>query len=218
MGTSGSHDAQGADRLLRLAADGDRAAWGSLLERHRDRLRRMVAFHLDRRLQGRVDPSDVIQEAYLEASSRLQEYLQGQSLPFFLWLRLLTRQRLAALHRFHLKAQARDAGREISLYQGALPNASSAALAAQLLGRLTRPSEAALRAEMKIRLQEALNALDPTDREVLALRHFERLSTSETATVLGISEEATKKRHIRAVRRLKEVLSSTPGGRGDEWP
>jgi RNA polymerase sigma-70 factor (ECF subfamily) len=218
MGTSDSEDARDADRLLQQAAQGDRAAWGSLLERHRGRLKRMVEFHLDRRLQGRIDPSDVIQEAYLEASSRLPEYLQGQSLPFFLWLRLLTRQRLAQLHRFHLKAQVRNAGREISLYQGALPNATSAALAAQLLGRLTRPSEAAVRAEMKVRLQEALNALDPTDREVLALRHFERLSTSETATVLGISEEATKKRHIRAIRRLKEVLSSMPGGAGGDWP
>lgn len=218
MGTSDSEDAKAADRLLQQAAEGDRAAWGALLERHRGRLRRMVDFHLDRRLKGRIDPSDVIQEAYLEASSRLPEYLQGRALPFFLWLRLLTRQRLAQLHRFHLKAQVRDAGREISLYQGALPNATSAALAAQLLGRLTRPSEAAVRAEMKVRLQEALNAIDPTDREVLALRHFERLSTSETATVLGISEEATKKRHIRAVRRLKEVLSSMPGGAGDVWP
>lgn len=218
MGTSDSEDAKVADRLLQQAAEGDRAAWGTLLERHRGRLRRMVDFHLDRRLKGRIDPSDVIQEAYLEASSRLPEYFQGQALPFFLWLRLLTRQRLAQLHRFHLKAQVRDAGREISLYQGALPNATSAALAAQLLGRLTRPSEAAVRAEMKVRLQEALNALDPTDREVLALRHFERLSTSETATVLAISEEATKKRHIRAVRRLKEVLSSMPGGAGGVWP
>jgi RNA polymerase sigma-70 factor, ECF subfamily len=218
MGTSDSEDAKVADRLLQKAAEGDRAAWGTLLERHRGRLRRMVEFHLDRRLKGRIDPSDVIQEAYLEASTRLPEHRQGQALPFFLWLRLLTRQRLAQLHRFHLKAQVRDAGREISLYQGALPNATSAALAAQLLGRLTRPSEAAVRAEMKVRLQEALNGLDPTDREVLALRHFEQLSTSETATVLAISEEATKKRHIRAVRRLKEVLSSMPGGAGGVWP
>src|SRR5207244_11242581 len=101
-------------------------------------------------------------------------------MPFFLWLRFLTAQRLLILHRRHLCTQARDAGREVSLYRGALPEASSAALAAQLVGHRTTPSEAAIRAEMQLRLQEALNSLDPVDREVLALRHFEQLTNAET--------------------------------------
>src|SRR5207237_5104844 len=138
---------------------------------------------LDRRLQGRVDPSDVIQEAYLEVSRRLPEYLRDPSLPFFLWLRLVTGQKLALAHRQHLGVQARDAGREVSLYRGALPEATSAALAAHLLGRLTTPSQDAIKAELKLSIQEALNSMDPIDREVLTLRHFEQLSNSETALV-----------------------------------
>jgi RNA polymerase sigma-70 factor (ECF subfamily) len=197
--------------LLQRAASGDQESWGQLLERCRDRLRRTIALRMDRRLQGRIDASDVIQEAYLEAGTRLQEYLRQPAMPFFLWLRFLTAQKLIALHRHHLGAQMRDAGREISLYRGALPETNSAALAAQLLGHLTRPSEAAIRAEMKIRLQEALNSMEPLDREILALRHFEQLDTAEAAEVLGISVEATKKRHIRALKRLKEALSDFPG-------
>jgi RNA polymerase sigma-70 factor (ECF subfamily) len=105
----------------------------------------------------------------------------------------------------------RDAGQEVSLYRGALPQASSVSLAAQLLGRLTSPSLAAVRAEMQLRLQEALNSMEPLDREVLALRHFEELSNSETARVLGIQKSAASNRYIRALKRLKEVLSGMPG-------
>src|SRR5438105_4404867 len=156
-------DSSETDRLLHCAAQGDKERWGDLLARHRERLRRMVALRLDQRLQGRIDPSDVIQEAYLEASVRLAEYLCRPSMPFFLWLRFLTGQKLLALHRHHLRTDMRDASREISLYRGALPETSSAALAAQLLGRELRPSEAAIRAEMKVRLQEALNGMERLD-------------------------------------------------------
>ncbi len=106
----------------------------------------------------------------------------------------------------------RDAGREVVLYHGTLPEASSAALAAQLLGRDTRPSEAAVRAERKILLQQALNSLEPLDREVLALRHFEQLSNCEVAQMLGVQESAAAKRYVRALKRLKDVLRSMPGG------
>jgi hypothetical protein len=134
-------------RLLDRAAAGDPEAWRALPDRDRVRLRRMVALRLDRRLQGRIDPSDVIQDAYIEAMDRLPEYLRESNLPFFLWLRLVIGQRLTLVHRHHLGAQVRDAGREVRLYHGALPEATSATLAAQLLGHLTRPSEAAVRAE-----------------------------------------------------------------------
>jgi RNA polymerase sigma-70 factor (ECF subfamily) len=136
-------------------------------------------------------------------------------MPFFLWLRFITGQKLLELHRYHLGAQARDAGREVSLYRGSLPETTSAALAAQLLGHLTRPSEAAIRAETKVRLQEALNRMEPLEREVLALRHFEHLSNAETAQVLGIQESAASKRYLRALKRLKDILTSTPGGIGE---
>jgi RNA polymerase sigma-70 factor (ECF subfamily) len=157
-------------------------------------------------VQGRVDPSDVIQEAYLEICQKLAEYLRDPQMPFFLWLRLLTGQKLALAHRQHLGVHARNAGREVSLYRGALPEASSAALAAQLMGKLTSPSQAAQKAELKLRVQEALNGMDAIDREVLTLRHFEHLSNSETALVLGISEPAACNRYVRALERLRGIL------------
>src|SRR5215472_12625980 len=199
-------------RLIEQAVRGDQGALGELLGRDRERLRRMVALRLDRRLQGRVDPSDIIQEACLDAARRLPEYHKSPAMPFFLWLRLVVGQRLVDEHRKHLGAAARDAGREISLYRGALPETTSAALAAHLLGRLTTPSQAAIRAERKIRLQEALNSLDPTDREILALRHFEDLSNGEAAAVLGLDKSAASKRYARALIRLKEMLAQLPGG------
>jgi RNA polymerase sigma-70 factor (ECF subfamily) len=195
-----------------MAAQGDQAAWAELIGRHHARLRRMVALRLDRRLQGRVDPSDVIQDACLDAAKALPTYLERPELPFFLWLRWLTGMTLNLVHRQHLGVRARDAGREVSLHRGPLPEATSAALAAQLLGRDTRPSAALLRAERKIRLQEALNAMDPLDREVLVLRHFEELTNAETARTLQINESAASKRYIRALRRLKEILAGMPGG------
>src|SRR5262249_32923334 len=106
--------------------------------------------------------------------------------------------------------QMRDAGRDVSIYRGALPEASSVALAAQLLGHDTRPSEVAVRAEVKVCLEEALNSMDRLERAVLALRPFEQLSPTETAQVLGIKEKAAGMRYVRALRRLKEILTSLP--------
>jgi RNA polymerase sigma-70 factor (ECF subfamily) len=204
-------DSPQADDLLRRAGAGDDAALGALLEGHRRRLRRMVRLRLDARLQGRVDPSDVLQEAYLEASRRLAEYLRDPKVPFFLWLRYLTGQKLLALRRQHLGVQARDAGREVSLFHGAMPEASSACLAAQLMGRITAPLQAAIRAEMKLRLQEALNGMDPVDREVLALRHFEHLDNAEAAQELGLTPSGASSRYLRALKKLKDILSQVPG-------
>ncbi len=204
-------DSQASNALLERAAKGDPQAAAELFERYRDRLRRMVRLRLDRRLQGRVDASDVLQEAFVDVAQRVGEYAQKPSIPFFLWVRFLTGQRLLQIHRQHLGTQMRDAGHEVSLYRGALPQATSVSLAAQLLGKLTSPTQAAMRAEMQIRLQEALNSMDPLDREVLALRHFEELSNNETAEVLGIQKSAASNRYIRALKRLKEILASMPG-------
>ena len=167
---------------------------------------------MDARLQGRVDASDVLQDAFLDAAARVDSYLDGPELPAFLWLRLVVGERLAICHRRHLGTKMRDAGQEVSLYRDPLPQASSAALASMLLGRLTSPSNAAIRAEQVLQVQEAVNALDPLDREVVALRHFEQLSRAETAQVLGITEEAGAKRYIRALKRLKAILAAMPGG------
>jgi RNA polymerase sigma-70 factor, ECF subfamily len=199
-------------RLIERAQAGDRDALNELFSRHRERLRRMVEMRLDWRLQARIDPSDVIQDAYLEVAERLEEYLREPKLPLFLWLRLVVGERLTTLHRQHLGTKMRDAAREVSLYREALPQASSVALAAQLLGKHTSPTEAAVRAERMLRLQEAINTLDPIDREILSLRHFEQLSRAEAAQVLGIEEGTAAKRYVRALKRLKDVLAGMPGG------
>jgi RNA polymerase sigma-70 factor (ECF subfamily) len=194
---------------------GDRGALATLFDRYRDRLRRMVELRIDPRVRARLDASDVLQEAFLDVAHDLDAYLADPKLPPLLWLRLHVGRRLTTLHRQHLGTKMRDAGMEISLYRDALPEASSAALASMLLGKHTSPTQAAQRAERLLRVQEALNTLDPIDREVLALRHFEQLSRSETALVLGISQEAGAKRYFRALKRLKDVLSAMPGG-GEE--
>ena len=198
--------------LLRRALAGDESALAALFDAYRDRLRRMIRLRLDRRLSGRVDSSDVLQDAYLDVRKRIAEYARDPAaMPFPLWLRLIAGQRLTDVHRYHLGAQMRDAGQEVSLHRGPLPQASSISLAAQLLGQMTSASKAAIRAEHKLIVQEALNGMDPIDREVLALRHFEQLSNDETALVLGLSKAAASNRYIRDLRRLKEILSSIPG-------
>jgi RNA polymerase sigma-70 factor (ECF subfamily) len=197
--------------LLRRAGTGDEQALAELFAHYRDRLKRMVLLRLDRRLQGRIDPSDVLQEAYLDLARRAPEFLDKPTMPFFLWLRLLTGQRLLVCHRQHLGTRMRDIGQEVALRRGAMPHATSASLAAQLLGRLTSPSLAAMRAEMQLRLQEVLNSMDPIDREVLVLRHFEELSNAETAEVLGLQKTAASNRYVRALKKLRSIVQSMPG-------
>jgi RNA polymerase sigma-70 factor (ECF subfamily) len=204
-------DSSDVEELVKQAAAGDPRSWAELMKRYRSRLRRMVSFRLDSRLQSRADPSDVVQDVCLEAWQCLGSYISQPNTPFFLWLRAVVGHKLVDLHRHHLVARMRDAKREVSLWHGSLPGATSAALAAQLLGHFTRPSEAAVRAERKVRLQTALNAMDAIDREVLALRHFEQLTVSEAAAVLGIKEKAAGMRYTRALRRLKEILTDLGG-------
>ena len=199
------------DELVTRAAAGDQAALAALFDRYRARLRQMVRIRLDRRLQGRVDPSDVLQEAYLDLASKLPGFAEKPPMPFFLWLRLVTGERLLRVHRQHLGAAMRYAGREISLNNGGMPQASSASLAAHLMGRVTSASRAAARAEMRLLLQEALNGMEPIDREVIALRHFEELSNDEAAAVLGLTKAAASKRYVRAIVRLKSAVANVPG-------
>ncbi len=212
MGTDRQPRSCETEELMARAQTGDGQALNALFSRHRDRLKRMVEMRLDGRLQARIDPSDVVQDAYLEAAERLREHARNPSLPFFLWLRLVVGERLTTLHRQHLGTRMRDAGLEISIYRSPLPAASSAALAAHLLGRQTSPSQAAVRAERMLRAQEALNGMEPLDREVLALRHFEQLSTAETAQALDIDIASAAKRYVRALKRLKDSLARMPGG------
>jgi RNA polymerase sigma-70 factor (ECF subfamily) len=205
---SNSDDTQ---HLVTRAAGGDAQALTELMERYRARLKRMVGLRMDRRLQGRVDASDVVQEALIEASRRLDEYAANPPMGFYLWLRWLTGERLLNTHRQHLGTQKRDAGQEVSLYRRAMPEACSVSIAQQLLGQLTSPTQAVARAEMQLIVQEVLNSMDPIDREILVLRNFEQMSTSETAEALGIKRSTASKRYITALKRLKQALSAIPG-------
>ena len=197
--------------LLAGAAQGDEAALTQLFSLYRKRLKQMVRLRLNRLLQGRVDDSDILQETYLEASKRLPDYLANEPLPFFLWLRHITGEKIIDVHRRHVGAKMRNAGQEISLHRGPMPAASSASLAAQLMGRLTSPSQAAIKAETRLRVQEVLNGMEPLDREILTLRHFEQLSNVEVAATLGMNESTTSSRYLRALKRLKDELSQFPG-------
>lgn len=179
-----------------------------LLEEHRERLKRMVAVRLDRRLAGRVDASDVVQEAFIDAALRYREYEANQSVPPFIWLRFLTGQKLSQIHRKQLGVKARDVNREISLYRGPIPEATSHALAAQLIGHNTSPTQAVLRAELKVRVQQALNDMSELDREILSLRHFEQVSNAEAAMLLELNEATCYKRYVRALKKIGVILGA----------
>lgn len=189
---------------------GDELALGELFSKYRDRLGRMIQFRLDGRLKGRIATSDVLQEAYIDALKRLPHYQAAPGMPFLIWLRWVTMQRLVEVHRQHLGAQMRDAGREVALQPGGVLSASSEKIA-DFIADATSPSQAVERAEAMEQLREALDQLDPTDREVLALRHFEELTNLEAAAVLGIQPAAASKRYVRALERLKGALEKLRG-------
>jgi RNA polymerase sigma-70 factor (ECF subfamily) len=191
------------DELLDRSAEGDEGARGQLLERHRRRLRLMVAVRLDPRLARRVDPSDVVQEALAEAAGRLDRYLRERPLPFYPWLRRLAWERLLALQRRHLHAGRRSVGRE---EPPGLADESALELAERVLARGSGPSGQAQRAELRARVRAALAALPERDREVLVLRYLEGLPNADAAAVLGVSEGALRVRHVRAIERLRGLL------------
>src|SRR5580698_3638726 len=139
METIMADDPSETTHLIERLRTGDRQALTDLFQRNRDRLRRLVELRMDARLQGRLDASDVLQDAFLDAAARVDGYLQKPDLPAYLWLRLVVGERLAICHRRHLGAKMRNAGQEVSLYRDPLPQATSAALASMLLGRLTSP-------------------------------------------------------------------------------
>lgn len=188
---------------------GDKQALATLFTMHRQRLWDLVHFRLDGRLGGRVDADDVLQEAYLDAAERIQHFEDEHSGSIFVWLRLIVIQTLTNVHRRHLGAKMRDANRDISLFGGMANPGSSTTLALQLLGHLTSPSRAIIRDEEKDKLEEAINSMDPIDREVLEMRHFEHLTNNEVAEVLGIQKKAASNRYIRSLKRLKDRLSQT---------
>ncbi len=201
-------DALNSEVVAKLEA-GDEHAFAELFSQYRGRLKRMLEFRMDRRLRGREDPSDIIQEVYIDAHQRMRHYLKKPELSFYIWLRQLTSQRLIDVYRRHFEAEKRDVRQEISIGRGMA--ASSASLAIHLVANLTSPSQLAMRAEMIIQVEAALESMEPLEREILALRHFEELRNKEVAEVLGIKEAAASNRYVRALSKLQNVLAKLPG-------
>jgi len=199
-----------SDPLLERLKAGEEAALAELFALHRERLWRMVCFRMDQRLLGRVDPDDVLQEAYLSAATRIEHFRDDSPASGFLWLRLIVSQTLVDIHRQHVGAKKRDAGREVPIRPAGTAPSTSNSMAARLAASITSPSQAAIRQERSRRLEEALQQMDEIDREVLALRHYEELTNSEVAEVLEIKQKAASIRYIRALKRFKVILAQFP--------
>ncbi|MDV6028964.1 MAG: sigma-70 family RNA polymerase sigma factor [Phycisphaera sp. RhM] len=198
------------EELVERLRSGEEHAFVELFSIHRERLKRMLEFRMDRRLRGREDASDILQEVYIDAHQRMRHYLQRPQLSFYVWLRQLTTQRLIDVHRRHLKAEMRDIKQEVGINRQLLA-ATSASMALQLASALASPSQLAMHAELVLQIEMALDGMDEIDREVIALRHFEELRNSEVAEVLGLKDAAASNRYMRALSRLREVLQEIPG-------
>lgn len=187
--------------LLERAGSGDRQVFDELFARHRRYLRQLVELRLDPKLRSRLDPSDIVQEAHLEAVRRLPDFLDARPMPFRLWLRQIAYDRTLKARRHHLGTARRSVGREMPL-----PERSSLMLVKQLFAHGSTPSQSMDRRELAQQLRRAIARLPEADREVILMRHFEGLSNQEAACLLEIDPGAVSKRHGRALLRLHRLL------------
>lgn len=212
-GDSGEVESTRVTELVNQVIQGDRDSLAELFSLYRPRLWRLVAFRLHPQLQGRIDADDVLQDAWLRAVDRIASFLKdAAAISPFLWFRTIVSQTLVDLHRFHMGAQKRSAAREFSINRGWSSESTSSSMSFHLQQPAKSPSSTLGRAEQARQLEAALQGMNENDREVLALRHFEELSNSETARVLNMTEQAASARYIRALARLKQVLEVLPGG------
>lgn len=193
--------------LIRGIEDGDQAAINRLMERHRESVRRMIQMRLDQAVARRVDASDVVQDVLLEASQRMTEYIRNPTMPFHLWLRQLAKDRVIDMHRRHRGAQRRSVDREQVLSNLGSDERSAADLASLLRDTELTPAAATVRREMQQRFLDALAQLEDNDREIILMRHFEHLGNGEVAQALSLSPPAAGMRYLRAIRRLRELLT-----------
>jgi RNA polymerase sigma-70 factor (ECF subfamily) len=192
--------------LVRRAGGGDESAVRVLFERHRGRLAQMVRARMDPRMRGRVDPSDVVQEALVAASVRMPRYAAEKPLPFYPWLRQIAWEKLVHLHDRHLRASKRSVARE-QFFRPDISDESAIELARRLVGDTSSPSAEAVRREMRDRVRQVLESLSHEDREVLLQRYLEQMSSKEIGAILGISEAAVNMRHMRALERMRRILA-----------
>ena len=195
------------NELTKQMRQGSKDALATIFASYRERLRRIIQFRIDCRITARVSDSDILQDTYIAAAKRLPHFSQQTEMSAFLWLRLLVKQQLVDIHRQHLKAEKRDARKEMGLEPSQVSAQTSMALAVQLAGSITAASEVVARAETIALLESSLNEMDETDREVIALRHFEELTNIETACVLKLQPSAASKRYLRAMSRLSKLMS-----------
>lgn len=194
----------GSEALLREAAGGDAEALGRLLDQHRERLRRMVAFRLERNLAAHLDASDIVQEALADAVRKLPDYSRKRPLPFYPWLHRLASERLVQARRRYRRDSKVDAW----------PDSSANLLVDRLVAGEPTPGHALIRAEQRQRVRAALDRLAPPDREILIMRYLEDLTFPTIATILGIEEGAAKMRHLRALQRIRALIEE--GGPGSK--
>ncbi len=206
MSDSTIFDETQTDQLLQQVMQGDEEARSQLFEKYRRRLRRLVAVRLDPRVASRVSPSDIVQETLIDASRRLHDFLVERPLPFFPWLRRLTEDRLVEAYRKHVQAQRRSVDREAKPLPS-MTDASSTRLAEHFIDSGSRPSGRLLRAERADLLHQMLLQLRAYDREVLIMRYLEDLEFAEIAATLGITENAVKIRHFRAIQRIGQIMN-----------
>ena len=198
-------DSEQTAELLQNARQGESAAVNELMERHRNAVRQMIQMRLDRAVAARVDASDVVQDVLLEASQRLNDFIEGGSMPFHLWLRQLAKDRLIDMHRRHRGAQRRSVDREQRVGAGSSERSSLNLGGVLADGQLT-PAAASIRREIEQRFLTALQELGDDDRDIILMRHQEHLTNSEVAEALGLSQPAAGMRYLRALRKLREVL------------
>jgi len=201
------------EQLLAGAKNGDADAVNRLLDRHRRALRRMVRMRLDQKIQRRVDVSDVVQDVLVDANRRLAEYLQNPTMAFHLWLRQIAKDRIIDAHRRHRGSAKRSVDREQNVVASG-ENRSSIELAAHLCDPQLTPAAAVTQKEMARRVERAIGQLNDQDCEIVLMRHYEQLSNQEAAQALGLTGPAASMRYLRAVRRLRALLSETDSRSG----
>jgi RNA polymerase sigma-70 factor (ECF subfamily) len=208
-----SADSFGTDDLLQRATVAEGSVLSLLFDRHRRRLRHVVAARLDRRIAARVDPSDIVQETLADAARRLPEYLRDRPVPYWVWLRQLALERVVWWRRFHLESSKRTVARERALYPSPR-EMPMMPVVDQLIGNETSPSELAVRAQEGAWVRRALEALASSDRQVLELRYVEDYSFGEIAAKLDLGLSAVKMRHLRALKRLRAQRAGQSEGSG----
>jgi len=196
-------------QLIAQAIDGNQEALASLFSMYKKQLRAMITFRMDRNLKGRVAPSDILQEAFLDLAKKLPDFSDKQ-MSFFVWLRLVTHERLLQVHRQHLGTQKRDPRKEIQVDHPSHA-ASSIDLTAHLIGKYSSVIGKAIQKEQSVRLRTVIDQMDDHDREIIAMRVFEGLTNGEASEVLGLDKKTASKRFVRAMDKIRRELGHLLG-------